>query len=541
MSSVSRPHVAVVGAGLGGLSAAIRLAGAGYRVSVYDKQSGPGGKAFTELHGAYRFDTGPSLFTLRTVFAQLFEQVGRRLEDYLQLTELDTICRYFWEDGTRLNSYRDRDRMAAEFERAFGEPPEHLHRYLDYSARIHRITSHLFLEKSLHEWSTYGSRGFWWSLTQLHRIDALRSMDAANRAFFDSPRVRQFFNRYATYNGSDPYQTPGTLNIIPHVEYGLGAWAVDGGIHQVPRALERLARELGVEFHYNTPVRRIRTRGLDRGFAGVPRRRRDRQVTGLLLASGEQLDADLVVSNADVTPTYEYLLEDTRARLYRRYQRLEPSSSGLVFYLGVRRRFPELGLHNIFFSRDYRQEFRQIFEEQRCPDDPTIYLNITAKEGSPDDAPPDGENWFILVNAPADRDQDWEAEAERTRTRVIERLSAELGTPLEPLIEVESRMTPPDISRRTDSHRGSLYGISSNGRLAAFLRHPNRARRYPGLYIVGGSAHPGGGMPLVVLGGRIVADLIRRRHPLAPEAVASYCVPTGGTDENLGGPGERSR
>lgn len=541
MSSISRPHVAVVGAGLGGLSAAIRLAGAGYRVSVYDKQPGPGGKAFTEQIGAYRFDTGPSLFTLREVFAQLFSQVGRRLEDYLQLSELDVICRYFWEDGTRLNSYRDRERMAAEFSRALGEPAEHLQRYLDYSARIHRITSHLFLEKSLHEWSTYGSRQFWTSLLQLHRIDALRSMDRANRGFFQSPRLQQFFNRYATYNGSDPYQTPATLNIIPHVEYGLGAWAVHGGIHQLPQALDRLARELGVRLHYNTPVRRIRTRGHDAGMSGPPRRRADRQVTGLELLSGDRVDAEVVVSNADVTPTYEYLLEDTRARLYKRYQRLEPSSSGLVFYWGVRRRFPELGLHNIFFSRDYEEEFRHIFQEQRCPDDPTIYLNITAREGSPQDAPPDGENWFILVNAPADRGQDWEAEAARTRERVLQRLSAELQAPLADLIEVESRMTPPDISRKTDSHRGSLYGISSNSRLAAFLRHPNRSRRYPGLYVVGGSAHPGGGMPLVVLGGRIVADLVSRHHPLAPEARAAYCVGTGGEDEDLGRQGERSR
>ncbi|MCG8479113.1 MAG: NAD(P)/FAD-dependent oxidoreductase, partial [Spirochaetales bacterium] len=301
---------------------------------------------------------------------------------------------------------------------------------------------------------------------------------------------------------------PATLNVIPHIEYELGAWAVRGGIHAVPRALERLGREVGVTFRYGVTVDRILT-DTRRGRAPGWRR----AVRGVLVGDTVH-EADIVVSNADVTPTYRYLLEDTDARIYRRYEKLEPSSSGLVFYWGVRRRFDELGLHNIFFSDDYQKEFRQIFSARRCPDDPTIYLNITAKEGDSDAAPPDGENWFVLINAPWDDGQDWDAEARRVRRAVLERLGSELSVDLETLIEEEDVMLPPDIAAGTDSNRGSLYGISSNTPLAAFLRHPNRSRRYRGLYFVGGSAHPGGGMPLVVLGGRIVADLVRRRHPI---------------------------
>lgn len=498
-TSGSTPTAIVVGAGLGGLAAAIRLAAAGWRVRVYEKQPGPGGKAFSETHGTYRFDTGPSLFTMKPVFEALFAAAGRRLEDYLTLTPLERICNYFWRDGTRAASFSDHDRMADEFARVFGEPREHLDRYLDYSKRIYRITSHLFLEKSLHEWSTYASRGFWSSLIQLGRIDALRTMADANASFFDSPYLRQFFNRYATYNGSNPYRTPATLNIIPHVEYGIGAWAVEGGIHAVPQAMHRLASDLGVELEYGVAVERITCD-------------RNRAVTGVRVG-GRDVRADAVVSNADVMVTYRDLLGDTDARLYRRYQRLEPSSSGLVFYWGIRRQFSETGLHNIFFSDDYRREFEQIFEEARCPDDPTIYVNITSKEGAPQDAPPGGENWFVLINAPFDSGQDWNAEADRMRSVVLNRISRELGTDIESLIESEGRLLPTDISARTDSFRGSLYGISSNSRLAAFLRHPNRSRRYRGLYIVGGSAHPGGGMPLVVLGGSIVADLVLRHSP----------------------------
>ncbi|TVR71767.1 MAG: phytoene desaturase [Spirochaetaceae bacterium] len=502
-SSAGVPRVVVVGAGLGGLSAAIRLAAAGYPVEVYEKQSGPGGKAFTEQIGAYRFDTGPSLFTMKHVFEELFASAGRRLEDYLTLKPLERICNYFWPDGSRLATWSDLHRMAGEFERTFREPREHLDRYLRHSRRIYDITAHLFLERSLHEWSTLGAPRFVRSLLQLHRIDLWRTMDEANGSFFRDGHLRQLFNRYATYNGSNPYRTPATLNIIPHVEYGLGAWAVENGIYAVSRALEQLAREQGVVFHYRSPVERVLTKGTAPG---------KRPVRGVLVG-GEEVPAEVVVSNADVTATYRFLLRDEQAKAFRRHRRLEPSSSGIVFYWGVRRRFPELGLHNIFFSADYTREFREIFREGRSPTDPTIYLNITSKEGSPGDAPEGGENWFVLLNAPWDSGQDWNREALRVRTAVLQRLSRELGTEVEPLIEVESRMLPPDIEARTDSAGGSLYGISSNTRVAAFRRHPNRSRPYPGLYFVGGSAHPGGGMPLVVLGGRIVADLVRRYQP----------------------------
>ncbi len=503
----SAPRVLVVGAGLGGLAAAIRLAAAGYSVDVFEKQAGPGGKAFTEQIGAYRFDTGPSLFTLRSVFADLFASAGRTIDEYIGLKPLDEICAYFWPDGTRVRSSSDIDHMAREFNKAFDENPQHLHSFINYSRRIHRITAKLFLEKSLHEWSTYFSRTFWRSLVELPRIDPLRTMYDAIAASFEDPRLHQFFSRYATYNGSDPYRTPATLNIIPFVEYGLGAWAVEGGIYAIPRALERLAQELGVRFTYGTKVERI----LSSGTPGSLGRRRP-HITGVLI-DGQHIPGDIVISNADVTPTYRHLLADETAPLYRRYQKLEPSSSGVVFYWGIRKSFPELGLHNIFFSNDYRAEFRDIFDERRVPEDPTIYINITSKSGGEADAPAGGENWFVLVNAPHDIGQDWDTMVAKLRAAVIDRLSRELGSDIGSLIEAESSMSPPEIEGKTDSFGGSLYGIASNSRLSAFLRHPNRSRRYRGLFFVGGSAHPGGGMPLVLLGGKIVAELVQRFYP----------------------------
>jgi phytoene desaturase len=336
-------------------------------------------------------------------------------------------------------------------------------------------------------------------LLNLGKIDAFRSMDAANRSFFRDPRIVQLFNRYATYNGSSPYEVPATLNIIPYVEYGMGGFAVADGIYKIPAALGTLAQELGVKLILETRVERIL--------------HRNRSVRGIRVA-GEDLTYDIVVSNADVLRTYEDLLQDPEARLARRYKGLEPSSSGLVFFWGMNKRFAELGVNNIFFSNDYPREFRELFAERVCPRDPTVYVNITSKV-TPRDAPEQGENWFVLINAPCEAGQDWPGEVAASRERILSRLQHALGRSVAGAISVEEVLSPQDIERNTGSRLGSLYGISSNTSMAAFLRHPNRSRRYRGLYFCGGSVHPGGGMPLAILSGKITSDLIRRHEGTA--------------------------
>jgi phytoene desaturase len=305
----------------------------------------------------------------------------------------------------------------------------------------------------------------------------------------------QLFDRYATYNGSDPYRMPATFNLIQHVEYGLGAYTVDGGIHAIPMAMERLAREEGVEFHYGKRVDRIMLDG--------------RTVRGVVTEDG-LMEYEAVVSNVDVLPTYERLLGDTTSRDSHRYRRREPSSSALVFYWGVDGSFGRLDVHNILFSPDYREEFQDMFERRRVPRDPTVYIHVMSKH-VPEDAPAGKEAWFTMVNAPSDSGQDWDAEVERTRRVVRERIEGILGIELQPLIEVEDVLTPPLIEERTGSRGGALYGISSNTRMAAFARQRNRSKRYKGLFFAGGGAHPGGGMPLAVLSGKIAADLVVRQ------------------------------
>ncbi|MFW5995439.1 MAG: phytoene desaturase family protein [Spirochaetia bacterium] len=486
----------VIGGGLGGLSAAIRLRARGWKVSLYETSEHTGGKAGSVTRDGYRFDTGPSLLTMPEVFEELFAEAGQKLEDHITLIPLPEICRYFFSDSTVLHAWADEDRLAREFQKVLGEDPDHLKRFLDYSSRIYDITSEIFLRHSLNEPSTFTSLQFLKSLLRSPRIDPLRTMAQAIDSFFESPDARQLFKRYATYNGSDPFKTPATLNIIPHVEYRGGAWAVDGGIVALPRAMEALARRIGVHVNTGTPVTKITSAPAGRG----------RRVTGVSVGM-KHIEADAVVCNVDISRAYPQLLDEPDAPELERYRSLEPSSSAMVFYWGVKGIQEQLISHNILFSSNYRAEFADIFDRGRMPDDPTVYINITSRT-SPSDAPEGGENWFVLVNAPYDNGQDWDTEVARTRKAVVGKLNERLGVDIESMIEVEEVRTPVDIASLTSSYRGALYGISSNSRTSAFLRHPNRSRRYSGLYFCGGSTHPGGGMPLVVLGGKIVSDLI---------------------------------
>ena len=489
-------NVAIVGAGIGGLAAAALLAKAGHRVTVFEQAAHAGGKAASVELGGYRFDTGPSLFTLPEVFRAFFERLGRDLHDYLEPVPLAPLCAYEFADGTRLNSFSDRARFGAELEAAGVARRAELEAYLERSARLWDWAGELFLTRSLHEPATYASRRGLKALLHAPRLSPFANLHSANARAFADPRAVQLFDRYATYNGSSPFRTPATMRIIPHVEYAFGGYALKGGIVALPRTLERAARELGAEFRFGARVDRIvvengRCRGVEAG--------------------GESYPADIVVSNADVLSTYRRLLEQPEAPEALRYARLEPSSSGLVFLWGVARAFPQLQVHNIFFSGDYRAEFEAIFGALDLPAEPTIYVNVTSKVESAD-APAGGENWFVLLNAPRHAGQDWPALAARARQAALKRLSRALGCDVGALIRVEKIIAPPDIERDTGSTYGSLYGIASHSPVAAFLRHPNRSRRIGGLYFAGGSAHPGGGMPLALLSGMLAAELAEKRE-----------------------------
>ncbi|SDK66377.1 phytoene desaturase [Catalinimonas alkaloidigena] len=495
---MKNPRAAVIGAGIGGLAAAIRLAHQGYAVTVFEANPYPGGKLSEITSDGYRFDAGPSLFTLPDQVDALFRLVGEEPRDHFDYERLDEICRYFWEDGTCLTAWADPVRFAQEVEAQLGEPAERVLQFLRRSRTYFELVGELFLFRSLHKPSTFLNRTALRAIRQLPKLGLFSTMHGANADFFLDPRLVQLFNRFATYNGSDPYQTPALLNIIPHLEHNIGAFFPRQGMHSITTSLVALARRQGVTFRLGTPVERILTH---RGKA-----------IGLQVA-GKPLPFRVIVSNADVVSTYRRLLPERRHP--HRILRQPKSSSALIFYWGIDRQFPQLGLHNIFFSRDYRREFAHIFRHQTVSDDPTVYLNITSKY-KPDDAPPGGENWFTMVNVPNNAGQDWDGLIAQTRQHVLAKLSRLLSCDAASLIRTEALLDPRSIEARTASAQGALYGNSSNNRYAAFLRHANYSSQLAHLYFCGGSVHPGGGIPLSLLSARIATELVAERENRSP-------------------------
>jgi phytoene desaturase len=481
----------VIGAGVAGLASAARLAALGYEVEVMENNAYPGGKLSEFSLGAYRFDAGPSLFTMPEILEETFAFAGQRLEDFFEYERLDTITHYFYEDGTRLTATADPRIFAAEIEQKLGVKADKILHFLDKSRQKYDLTAEIFLRSSLHKWTTYTKPQTLKAVMNVGALELFRTMNAANEAFFDhQPHLTQLFNRYATYNGSDPYQTPATMNIIPHLEFNMGAYFPKKGMFSITESLVALCNKLGVRIHFNTPIERIVVE--------------NNRVKGVSI-KGSFVAADLVVSNMDVVNTYRRLLPDRKhPELLLRQAR---SSSALIFYWGINRQFPELDLHNIFFSKDYRAEFAAIFQQKTVFNDPTVYINISSKR-KPDDAPPHGENWFTMVNVPDNSGQNWAALTQQVRQAVLDKLSRILQTPIEPLIEQEALLDPLTIESRTASVGGALYGTSSNNRYAAFLRHANFSSNIRQLYFCGGSVHPGGGIPLCLLSAKIVGDLV---------------------------------
>nr|WP_294948815.1 1-hydroxycarotenoid 3,4-desaturase CrtD [uncultured Mucilaginibacter sp.] len=482
----------IIGAGIAGIATAIRLAVKGYAVEVFEANSYPGGKLSQIEENGYRFDAGPSLLTMPQYIDELFSLAGKNPADYFQYQKLDTVCKYFYEDGTRINAYADTQKFAEEINRATGEPADNVIKYLASSADIYNITNHVFLERSLHRLQTFLRWDTLRSVFRLPQIDAFRTMHKANATYFKDKRVVQFFDRYATYNGSDPYEAPATLNVIPHLEHHFGAYFPAGGMYNITLSLIKLTEELGVKFHYNARVDEIVV--INKSAKGIR-------------VKGENITGDMVVSNMDIWFTYKSLLQKHPQLHPQKTLGQQRSSSALIFYWGIKRTFAELDLHNIFFSADYRAEFNHIWKEQDIYDDPTVYLNISSKL-KPNDAPAGCENWFVMINTPANNGQNWDELITAARQGILQKLARILGEDISKLIECESILDPRSIESKTSSYKGSIYGTSSNSRFAAFLRHANQSSKVKGLYFCGGSVHPGGGIPLCLLSAKIVSEEI---------------------------------
>lgn len=486
--------VKIIGAGLGGLATACLLAAKGYEVTVIEKNDKPGGKINEVQTDRFRFDTGPSLLTMPFILEELFKRCNARMDNFLTVTPLDIICRYQYPDGTEFTCWQDQDRLLREVERIAPDDAEAFSDFMEYSTRLYEKTRDAFLTNPLYGLTDLQSLNF----SDFFKIDAFTTVSDRVDRYFSSPYLRQFFKRFATYNGSSPYQAPATLNVIPHVELGMGGYYISGGMYGLIEGLTKLAQSLDVHFHYGCEISHIITK---KGRA-----------RGIEIDGEYTLPADLVVSNSDASETYLELLDDEVVGTIKKrsIERLEPSCSGYVMLLGLDRSYESLSHHNIYFSRNYHEEFHQIFKDRVMPDDPTIYIANTSKsEGN--HAPAGGSNLFVLVNAPYLCDKwDWQKEGDLYAESVIRELENRGLEGLSGSIIYRKHITPLTFYHKYRSNKGSIYGTSSNNRLAAFLRPRNKARGVKGLYLVGGSTHPGGGIPLVTLSAFHAVELIER-------------------------------
>lgn len=473
-------EVIVVGGGVGGMVAALLLARGGHRVALHERLDRLGGKLAERERAGFVFSLGPSLLTLPEIFREL--GVAR------ELVELDELCRYRFAGGSELRAYRDPDRMAAEVDRLAPGEGAAWRAFHGWAANCLAASRRTFFAGPL------GRRPERARIGDLLAVAPGRTLDGLARRFFRDPRLRQYVGRYATYAGSSPYRAPAALGCVPAIEHGDGGWYVPGGLPRLADDLAGLLVDAGVEVHTGSEVTGV--------LAGRS------AVSGVALASGERVSADAVVVNADAAALYGRLLPD--GRRLRRLGRLGPSSSAFLLLAGVEGRTEGLPHHSVVFSADYRREFGDIFERRRPPEDPTIYIGCSAVD-DPSQAPAGAENWVLLVNVPAGDPGRWPMTPDAYRDLVLERL-ARRGHDLSGRLRFVEPFTPADLRDRYGAWGGAIYGTAYRGAFAPLRRPGNRGPRR-GLYLVGGSVHPGGGLPLVAMGGRIVASLVEEDLP----------------------------
>ena len=482
--------VAIIGSGIAGLACSVRLAIKGYEVHVFEANKYPGGKLVEIDKQGFRFDAGPSVSTMPHLVDELFLLAGKNPRNHFNYRKKEIVCNYFYPDRTSITGYYNQDDFAEEIYQKLGVKKSVITNYLKDVKQKYELASHLFLENPIQTIKTFLSKKALKAFANIGQLDLFKSMHSANDKNLVHPKLVQIFDRYATFNGSNPYKASGILNSIAHLEYGLGTYFIQGGFYSMTKSIYELAKELKVEFHFNSKVSKINII--------------DKKVSGVTTKNGVFL-ADIVVSNMDVAPTYKYLLENkfTPKNLLN-HQR---SSSMLIFYWGVRGNNRHLDLHNVFFTENYKEEFNFLFNRKEVYQDPTIYINITSKEQKTD-APSGCENWFTMVNVPANEGQNWDDIIAKTRSNVIQKINNILNIDLEPKIIFEEFLEPRIIEQRTSSYKGSIYGASSNSKFSAFLRQSNHSRSIKGLYFCGGSVHPGGGTPLCLHSAKITTKKI---------------------------------
>jgi phytoene desaturase len=501
MKTPSTDRVGVIGGGLGGLAAACTLAARGYAVTLLERNAWLGGKAALLEEDGFRFDMGPTILTVPSVLARIFAEAKCDLRDYLLLLPLDPQWRAFYPDGSTLDLIADTNRMAAALDAKMPHAGvgDGYRGFMQFAERLHRISQQYFFWRPIGSlWDTMDVRStFTLSvLSDLMHMRLGQTVSGSVRAYVSQPEVAQLLEHFTQYVGSAPSSSPAVLCGIAHMQTQEGVWYPAGGTRAIPDALVRLAARLNVDIRTNVSVRRIVVE--------------DGAVQGVETEGGELMSFAAVVSNADAVRTYQSLLDGPSARRFVR-RRYEPACSGVVLYLGLRRGYDHLLHHNFVFSRDPEEEFAQIYRHGELAADPTCYVCAPARTESTV-APPGGEALYVLVHTPYLRaHHDWVSLLPAYRRTIFRKLAETAGMgDLEERVACEHALTPQDIDTRYGVWKGAIYGIASHGRFLGAFKPGNRSPHLRGLYLAGGAAHPGPGMPMVLMSGWIAADALDR-------------------------------
>lgn len=486
--------VLIVGGGLGGISAAASLACDGYAVEIFEKNPHLGGKLNVLQKEGFSFDLGPSILTMPHLFERLYTRAGRKMADYVDLQALSPHWRNFFEDGTRIDLYAAPGDTVANCPQLTDKDREQLSRFLDYSRKLYEASDRGYLAKGI---DTFGGMlKFHGILRACREFDVWSTVAGGVRRHVENPYLRDILNFFIKYVGSSPYHAPAMLNLLPYIQAEFGLWYVRGGLYNLARGLARLLEDLQVTVHCGAEVVEIRRSG--------------RTVTGVRLADGAAADGDIVISNMEVVPAYERILGADTAFLAT-LRRFEPACSGLVLHLGTDREYPQLGHHSFFFSRDPKTHFKTVFRDKLLPHDPTLYVVAPARTDKTQ-APEGCENIKVLPHIPYLQDVPFTPEQyAQLRERVIAKLERMGLENLRDHIIVEDMWTPEDIQQRYYSNRGAIYGVVCDKWKNFGFKAPKHSTLYDNLYFTGGSVNPGSGMPMAVLSGQQVRDMIVAR------------------------------
>jgi diapolycopene oxygenase len=502
-------RIAVIGSGLGGLSAACTLAARGYQVEVFEKNPWLGGKAAVLSENGFRFDMGPTILIQPSVLRRVFCEARRNIDDYLHMVRLDPQWRCFFDDGSVLDLKHDIGAMAGSLDAR--RPGGKFLEFMQLSEQLHGISDRFFFWKSVGSMrDTFDINGAF-DINVLKDVARMRlgqTVGGTIRDFIDDPQVSQMLDHYTQYVGSSPDASPAILCAIGHMQAEEGIWYPMGGTRAVPEALVRLGRELGVVYHTSTEVESLMTAG------GA--------ITGIKITDGEEHSFDAVVSNEDAVRTYRELLGGKVAEKFDSRRKYEPACSGVVLYLGLNRRYEHLAHHDFVFSRDPHEEFHWIYDLGELAPDPTCYLASTTQTEVAT-APAGGDALYILVHTPYLRPHhDWKTMLPAYRQVILDKLKRTAGlTDIEERIVFERALTPQDIHDRYKVLSGAIYGLSSHGRFNGAFKPANASTDVEGLYLAGGAAHPGPGMPMVMMSGWIAADALDQKYRGAQTAATA--------------------